>query len=120
MGDFHDVASIEKRLRTAAKRLHELAPMVGVARQVRAYDSDRRKNLLAKYMVPALKAGESATAAEAHARADAGYQAELQKLSEQLQDAEQTLSANEAENASWESARSLLSFQKETMKNMPE
>lgn len=118
--DHNDQLAIEKRLKTASRKLAELAPMVGLSKQVRAYDSDRRKNLLAKYMIAPLKAGESAASAEAHARGDAAYQNELELLADQLQTAEKFIAQNEAEHASWESCRSLLAMQRETIRNLPE
>jgi len=90
------------------------------ARQVIAYDSDRRKNLLAKYTVKYLKEDNSATAAEAKARADEAYQAEFNTQAEELQTAEGVIAKRRGVETSWESARSLLSFQREGFKHMPE
>jgi hypothetical protein len=116
MNDNREIAQVEERLRTCSKRLHVLAPQVGAAKQIRQYDTDRRKNALSKYVVKSLKAGESATAAEAIGRADLGYQAELEALSVQYEGAERTIAEWDAEQASFEAARSLLSMAKESMK----
>ena len=118
MIDTNDIGVIEHRLKQASQKLHQLAPQLGVAKQVKSYDGDRRKNLLAKYTVKFLKDGESATAAETHARADETYKLELGKLAGDLQDAETTIAMYDAEYCSWESARSLLSFAKQTMNTL--
>jgi two-component SAPR family response regulator len=117
-----DVIAIQKRLKAASAELNSPAmiSLYAQARQVISYDSDRRKNLLAKYTVKYLKEGESATAAEAKARADTAYQAEFQTQAEELQTAEGVIAKRRGVETSWESARSLLSFQREGFKHMPE
>lgn len=114
--DNSEIAKIEYRLKGCIKRLHELAPMLGQAKQVRDYDSDRRKNLLAKYVVKHLKLGESATAADQYARAEDAYVAQLDVLSQQREAAEKTIAENDAEYASFEACRSLMSMAKESIK----
>jgi hypothetical protein len=94
--------------------------MLGAAKQVRDYDSDRRKSLLARHIVKHLKTGESATAAEAYGRADPAYHVELEALAEQREAAEKTIAESDAEYASFEACRSLLSMQKETLKTFQE
>src|SRR5580765_7833098 len=77
--DHSDVIGIQKRLRSASAELNNptSVSLYAQARQVISYDSDRRKNLLAKYTVKYLKQGESATAAEAMARADSSRRGKL-------------------------------------------
>ncbi len=116
MMDNNDIIQVEERLKNATRRLHQLAPLVGSAKQVRQYDSDRRRNALAKYVVRALKDGQSATAAEAHGRADLAYQAEIAVMSRDYEASEKTLAMWEAEQCSFEAARSLLSMMKESLK----
>ncbi len=116
--DQSEISTIEQRLKSSTKRLHALSAQVGAAKQVRNYDADRRKNLLAKYVVRYLEAGESATAAEQYARADGAYQSELEFLAKGHESAEQTIAEWDAEFASFEAARSLLSMQKETMRTL--
>ncbi len=118
MNDNREIAQVEERLRSCSKRLHVLAPQVGAAKQIRQYDTDRRKNLLSKFVVKSLKAGESATAAEAYGRADDGYQAALEAIAAQYEHAEKTIAEWDAEQASFEAARSLLSMAKETLKTL--
>ncbi len=122
MTDYSDVTAIQKRLKTASSELNNPASisLYAQARQVISYDSDRRKNLLARYTIKYLKQGESATAAEAMARADESYQAEFNTQSEELQTAEGVIAKRRGTETSWESARSLLSFQREGFRHMPE
>jgi len=51
--DSSDVTAIQKRLKTASSELNNPASvsLYAQARQVISYDSDRRKNLLARYTV---------------------------------------------------------------------
>ncbi len=116
MTDNHDISEVEQRLRSCSKRLHQLAPLVGSAKQIRNYDGDRKKNLLAKYVVRALKEGHSATAAEAYGRSDAAYQTELEALSKQYEGAERTIAEWDSEMCSFDAARSLLAMNRETMR----
>lgn len=118
MADHSETEKISERMKSSTRKLHELAAHVGSARQVREYDSDRRKNLLAKYVLKALKDGMSATAAETTGRADPAYQEELERLADQLQASETVIASWMAEQASFDAARSLLSFSKETMRNL--
>jgi hypothetical protein len=118
MSDFHDSVAVAKRMTDATRKLHELAPMVGHAKQIREYDSDRRKSALAIEIVRALKGGESATAADAIGRASENYKAKLESLAVQYEEAERIIAQWQAENCSFEAARSLLSFSKETLRQI--
>lgn len=120
--DSSDVTAIQKRLKTASAELNNPSSVsiYAQARQVISYDSDRRKNLLAKYTVKYLKQDNSAAAAEAYARADEGYQKEFEAQGEELQTAEGVIAKRHATEVSWKSAQSLLSFQREGFRHMPE
>jgi hypothetical protein len=115
--DFNDTRQAEQRLRDASNKLHALAPDVAHAKQVLDFAGDRRKNLLARYMAPLLL-HSGVSAAETHARADAAYQAEFEALAEQSQAAEQVLAEWRATSATFDAARSLLSFSKETIRQL--
>ncbi len=119
--DYSDVKAIQKRLKTASSELNNPSSVAlfAQARQVISYDSDRRKNLLAKYTVKYLKQGESATAAEAMARADESYQKEFDAQGDDLQTAEGIITKRRATETSWESARSLLAFERSEFKHIP-
>src|SRR6266496_4665 len=118
--DHSEVDKIEWRLKSCSKRLHDLAPHVGGAKQVREFNTDRRKNLLARHSIKSLKSGESVSKAEMIGRSDPIYLVELEKLAEQYEDAEKTIATWDAEHASFEACRSLLSMAKENLKVMPE
>jgi len=118
MNDHSHVETVQRRLESARNAIHKLAPLVGMAKQVRDYDSDRRKNLLAKYMLPHLKAGGSAAASEVDARADPAFQAEFDALAGQRSASERTIAEWDAAFATYEAARSLLSMAKETMRTL--
>jgi hypothetical protein len=118
MSDYSESEKIANRLKTSTRKLHELAAQVGAAKQVREFCSDQRKSALSMEVVKALKAGESAAAAEHIGRASEAYQQRLQSLAESFSAAESTIAAWTAEQASYEAARSLLSFSKETMRNL--
>jgi hypothetical protein len=118
--DHSDIRRIEERMKTAAKRLHTLAPELAMAITIVDYDSDRRKALLARYSSKHLAEGESATAAEIIARADPAYDVELNALFSQYQMAQATRKEFEVEQISWETARSLLARQRETLRTLPD
>src|SRR6266496_1912620 len=94
--DHSEVSKIEWRLKSCSKRLHDLAPMVGAAKQVREFNTDRRKNLLARHSIKPLKSGASYAAAETEGRADPVYVVELEKLAEQYEEAEKTIATWDA------------------------
>jgi hypothetical protein len=116
--DHSEVYEIEKRLRNSIRKIHGLTALVGHAKQVRDYDSDRRKTLLAQCMLPYLKGGASAAAAEVDGRADPRYVAGLNDLAGQREDAEKTIAEWDAAFCTYEAARSLLSMAKETIRTI--
>lgn len=118
--DHSDIARIEKRMKDAARRLHTLAAELGMAMTILEYDSDRRKNLVARYAAKHIKEGESSAAAETLARSDPAYDVELNALLSQYQMAQTTRKEYETEQISWETARSLLARQRETLRTLPE
>jgi len=119
LADHSVTASIEKRLKTASREINQLAPLLGQAKQVLSFESDRRKNLLAKYAAKHL-ADESAAAAEQLARADPAYLSDLEVLAGEVQTAYGVIAKNDALHCTWESARSLLALVREQIRTMPE
>jgi hypothetical protein len=115
VNDHSEIAVIQKRLENAVREIRNMTVMVGQAKQVRDYDSDRRKSLLAKAMLPYLKGGASAAAAECDGRADPVYTVGLEELAQQREDAEKTIAKWDAAFCTYEAARSLLSMAKETL-----
>ena len=118
MTDHNDIAVIQKRLENAVREIRNMTMSVGHAKQVRDYDSDRRKNILAAATVPFLKAGHSAASAEMEARAFLAASKGLDELAQQREDAEKTIAKMEAAYATFEAARSLLSLAKESLRTL--
>jgi hypothetical protein len=118
MSDQGEIFKIEKRLKSCTVRMLAMAQEVGAAKQVREYDSERRKNLLAKHVLPHIKAGESAAAAETLGRSDPSYKAEFEALEAQRGASETVIATWEATNAEHDALRSLLSMAKESFRVM--
>lgn len=116
--DWSDAAALQQRLSEAADKLANMAADVGSAKHVLEYDGDLRKRALARAMKPALAGGDSAAKAEAEGRASDGYSQELGVLGKQHQAAEQVVAEWEAAKINWETARSLLSMLKETVRQV--
>ncbi len=102
----------------AVQSLEQMADEVGTARHIQTYDSDRRKMALSRAMGPALAGGDSVSKAEAEARASLPYAKEIEVLAKQCEAAERTVARWDAAKLIWESARSLLSLQRETVKHL--
>jgi hypothetical protein len=117
--DASDVYRIQKRMKEAARKMQLMASEVGMARTVERFDKDRRKDLLARFVVTRLRAGDSAAAAEQYARADENYQAQLKGLSDVLEMAHTTLTLYDVEKCAWETCRSLLSMQRQMLQTLP-
>lgn len=115
MADFSETFELQRRLNEALDEMTAITDDVGLARQVREFSGDRRKRALGRAMQAALSGGESASKAEAEARASEPYGKELQQLAKELTAAEQTIARWDVLRIKWETARSLLSVQKSQM-----
>lgn len=113
--DAHSLLELERQLVATVEELQKRTSAVAMARQIKEYAPDQRKNLLARYVAPLLKAN-SATAAETLARANEQYQEELQALAFQYSNAEKHLATWDALHCRYEAQRSALSLAKETMR----
>jgi hypothetical protein len=118
MSDYSEIKKAQERLENAVREINQLTAAVASAKQIREYDPDRRKNLLATYMLPSIKAGKSAVAAETEARADQSYQERLGALADQREASEHTIAKWDAAFAKFEGARSMNSALKETIKTI--
>lgn len=116
--DYSTIEAISERLIEASNALGNMAERVAKARQVKEYDSDRRKRALSCVVASRLSTGESATAAEHQARATEAYAEMMKSHAEQLTNAEQVCAEWEAAKIKWETARSLLSVQKSLVANL--
>ncbi len=118
MADYEDSQALVRRMAQCTVKLHELSGPVGKARQIKEFSSDMRKNALAAEMIKAVRAGKSGVVAETEARASESYKKTLDVLADQYADAEKTLAEWTATQARFDAARSLLSFNKETIRNL--
>lgn len=116
--DFHDTMALQKRFMEAADKLSAMAGELAIAKQVKEFSHDRCKRALAVVAAPLIAAGASASAAETEARASALYASSMKQLSDQLTAAERTIAMFESTKIQWETARSLLSFQKDAIRNL--
>jgi hypothetical protein len=116
LADWGDVASLQQRLAELAEKLGSMVADVGRARQVIEYDSDLKKRALARATSAALAGGESYNKAEAEGRSNEAYHAEIKVLAKQLESAYTVTAEWEATKCAWETARSLLSMQKEQIR----
>lgn len=96
------------------------AKSVGIARQIREFNSDQRKRALALSVRDAMNADPSmsATAAESKGRSSDGYGERMNQLKTELQNAEIIVSEYDALKVRFESLRSLLSLQKSIANNL--
>lgn len=100
---------VAAKLRDSVQNLHNMAHDVAAARQIKEFSSERRKNLLAKYM--ARREGSQGIR-ETMARNDSDYSEEFETLAKQELEAEKIVARWQAEQCRYEAARSLLSFTK--------
>lgn len=107
--DFSTVEAVNAQLLDASDTLSSMTETVAAARQVKEYDSERRKRALALAVREFLIAGDSASAAETKGRASAIYGEALDRLSAELLMAEKTIAEHEAARVRWDSARTVSS-----------
>ncbi len=109
--DLHDIARVTQELESAQTELSAMVDVVGKARQINSWDSERRKVALAKHVAPLLPK-MSAAAAEHTARSSESYINLIKILQRELMDAETTIAKYDAIKCKWESARSIMSMQR--------
>lgn len=112
--DDEQAQKIITRMQTASKQLNDNAENVGKAKQIREFASERRKNLLALYFDASLPA----TKGEMLARKHPEYLQKFELLSNQSEDAEIVIAKDSATRHSFEAARSLLSFNRESLRQL--
>ena len=110
MIDGHDIQEIEKRLEAAVNDLSKRVNAIAQARQVKEFNSEMRKNLLASFKVKHAEDNDSDAGQETLARADAEYQQGLELLKADYQKAEKHIAAWDAAYCKFDAARSLLSM----------
>ena len=95
--------------------MRKMAPLVGVARQVKEFSSDQRKNVMAAEQVKFIARGESVSAAENLARSSPIYLERFKALEKSYADACGTIAEWEGIFARFEACRSMLSMAKATL-----
>lgn len=115
--DYSDIASLQRQMIETSDEISSIADDVAKARQLREWDSERRKTALSCQVAPLL-ATMSAAAAEHTARASKEYQAMIAQLQLQLLTAEKAISKWEALRCKWDSLRSCLSSSKHIAENV--
>ncbi len=116
MNDHSQSLEIAGRLRDSVQKLHDMVCDVAKARTVREHASDRRKNLLAKFMYK--HSGGSISHSEMLARTDPDYLLESSSLEDQFLSGETVLSKLQAELCRYEGLRSLLSYSKQVFESL--
>jgi hypothetical protein len=118
MSDKSETDMIQKRLMDATRKLNQLAPLVGAARQVIEFSSDMRKNTLARFQRKYIERGEGAANSEALARSDPLYLEAVKQDEQRLTEAYRMRMEWEATMCSFEAGRSLLAMNRETMRTL--
>jgi hypothetical protein len=118
VSDRSDQEIIERRLMDATRKLHQLAPLVGAARQVIEFASDMRKNALAKQQRRYIERGEGAANSEALARSDPLYLQDIQAIELRVTEAYRVRAEWDATMCSFEAGRSLLAMTRETLRTL--
>ena len=95
-----DTGQAAARLKFASKSLHDMAPRVARAVQVREFMPERKNNLLSYHMRGYIEADMSIAKAEALARTRYEYIEDLNDLMKQLEAAELVIHQYKTEQAS--------------------
>jgi hypothetical protein len=115
MTDNEEVKQIQSKMADCIRRLTQLAPGVGAARQIKEFSGDQRKNALAVEQVRYIQRGESVAAAENLARSSPVYLQRLAELEKIYADACATIAEWEAVMARFEACRSMAAMLRESI-----
>lgn len=118
MSDFTESGAIQQRLMEATQKLKSLSVTLGKAKQVKEWSKEARKQALAEAMAPYIAKGDTAASSEVLARSSPIYVARMKELAEVYADAESAISEWGAAQAAYDACRSLLSFSRETLRNL--
>lgn len=110
-----EIKDIEKKMQECITRMRSLTVKVGMARQIKEFATDQRRNILASVQMPYIARGESVAGSEISARANPLYLEKLKVLEKNYADACATIAEWEAVFARFEACRSLLSMAKQTL-----
>jgi hypothetical protein len=115
MIDDKEIRDIEKRMTECIATMRKMTALVGVARQVKEFSNDQRKNALAAEQVKYITRGESVSASETLARSNPAYIEKFKALEKAYSDACGTIAEWEATFARYEACRSMLAMARETL-----
>lgn len=115
MADDKEIRDVQKKMAECVTRLTKLAPLVGIARQVKEFSGDQRKNALAASQIKFIQRGESVAAAENLARSSPEYLEKFKQLEKDYANACGTIAEWDAVQARLEAARSIHAMLKETV-----
>ena len=118
IADWSEVDGLQQKMVETVEAMSALTATVGASKHVVEYDGDRRKAALARAMAAPLAGGSSAAKAESEARASETYAKELSVLAKQHNAALAEIENYYCLKLQWETARSLLSMQKENVKHL--
>lgn len=113
--DDKEIRDVQKKMTECVTRLSKLAPLVGIARQVKEFSTDQRKNALAASQIEFIQRGESVAVSENFARNSPVYLAKVKELEKSYADACGTIAEWDAVQARLEAARSIHAMLKETV-----
>lgn len=118
--DYSTLEDLQKRMVEQCDTLDSLVEGVAKARQILDYASDRKKNALAAAVSQETAQDKtlSVSLAEHRARCNRGYEAKMLQLTKESLDAEIQVAQWEVAKLRWETARSLLSIQKQLVTNL--
>ena len=113
MIDDQEIRELQEKMQDCLKSIRRLAPLVGVARQVKEFSSDQRKNALAAEQIKFIQRGESVAASENLARSSPVYLETFKGLERSYADACGTIAEWEAVFARLDACRSMLAMSRE-------
>jgi hypothetical protein len=118
MHDDREIRDIQAKMQDSIREMRKLAPLVGMARQVKEFSGDQRKNALAAAQIIFIQRGESVAASETLARSSPPYLEKLKALEQAYSSACGTIAEWEAVFARFEACRSMLAMSRETMRTL--
>lgn len=116
MDDIKEIEEIQKKMAECVRTITRLTSRVGMARQVKEFNADQRKNALAAEQIKFIQRGESVAASENLARSSPVYLQKFAALGKDYAEACATIAEWEAAFARLEAARSVHAMFKETLK----
>lgn len=112
MTDDSTILQAQQQMQKAALALAQMSDDLADAKQIKEFNHDRHKRALSMVVTEFLSLGESAAAAEHHARASTSYGTQLHDLGEQYRSAMRVIEKADALRVIFESSRSLLSVER--------